>query len=392
MQQSRIESTPRRLPRFPEIGLGLALCIGVSLAAEPARGAERGDIGTLFQVDDSDPLRNIPSIEERNRHPLEFGYYLQDLIIRAEGAFEKQDWQKAVKYYEVLARLVPDRAVAFSRLCSAYAELGKVEIAAAYCGKAVQLGGAIVYDHLNFIRLTLEKKQFSQADIADVEASLAYLREHQKATLAPPPSASGSPAAGGSAAVSPGTPAVLAPPSASATAPQERTREEVKAEFMRRVAANTARALTGKKEEHPRAEGINLPLEIEVLSCKLALRLRDGKRLDACASALKALPADERVSLPFEWSHALIDRDEARASAALGRAKELHFPDAALKTMAAEQARTFLTHGWRGYWGRFRGALLIGLSSLVAIAVAVLWTVSSARRRKLEPAGQARQA
>ncbi|MEN9581591.1 MAG: hypothetical protein RJA70_4600, partial [Pseudomonadota bacterium] len=55
-----------------------------SLLVASAAAAAPGDLGTLFQVNDEDPTKNIPTLEQRNTHPLEFGYYLQDLVARGQ--------------------------------------------------------------------------------------------------------------------------------------------------------------------------------------------------------------------------------------------------------------------------------------------------------------------
>src|SRR5688500_2775159 len=111
----------------------IALLVGLSAAS--AIAAMPGDIGGKFKVNDDDPTKGIPSIEERNSAPIEFAHFLQDLTARAEPAFREKKWDRAVKYYEAIARTVPDRAFPYSRLCSSYAELGKIEIAAPNCQK-----------------------------------------------------------------------------------------------------------------------------------------------------------------------------------------------------------------------------------------------------------------
>jgi hypothetical protein len=368
-----VMKTHRTAPASGRVGALSLLAAAALVVGAPtaARADEPGDIGTMFQVDDKDPLKNLPTEEERERHPLEFGYYLQDLIARAEGGFEQKDWTKAVKYYEVLARLVPETALGFSRLCTAYAELGQIEIAAANCGQAVQLQGAVVYDHLRFVRLTLDKKKFTQRDVSDIEASLTHLRVNvpaaQPSAAAPQAAASG------------------ALPAGSAAAPAERSREEIKAEFTRRFSP-------GKPNEKPEPARpvpppkpqLNLPLEIEVLTCRLAVRVADAKRLEACTDSLKRLNADERLVLPFAWSKAMIQRDEHGAQALLDRAKALKFPEPAMRAMTEEQSRAFTPPGWRGCMKRFALPMLI--VGLTLLFVGVVWTLWSARRKRLAPA------
>jgi len=356
---SQILTPILRFRRGPWLAL-LALTFS-ALSPRAARAALPGDVGTQFQVNDENPLSSIPTQEERNANPLQFGYYVQDLVARAELGFEKKEWAKAVKYFEVLARLVPDRAVSFSRLCAAYAELGQTEIAAANCGRAVQLDGALVYDHLRFVRLTLDKKTFTVRDAADLDASLAHLRAH-----APQATAVAS---------------AIAAAIASANAPPERTPDQVRAEFMRKTKAPGAPGAAASAASAPSPAvpaGVNLPLEIEVLSCRLAVRLGDAKRITACTEALRKIGADERLIVSFAWSRALILGDKAGAAAVLERAKTLRFPEAGMRAMLAENERAF---GPTGVIGKLKqaGGAIAGVVTLLVFGGGALWVL---RRRK----------
>lgn len=350
----------------------LSLLAATAIVATPtaATAQEPGDIGTMFQVDDKDPLKNLPTEQERTRHPLEFGYYLQDLIVRAEGGFEKKNWTRSAKYYEVLARLVPENVLSFSRLCTAYAELGQIEAAAANCGRAVQMQGAVVYDHLRFASLTLDKKQFTARDAADIEASLTHLRINLPAM---PLAAS----AAAPAASSPVPPASAVP----------RSSAESNAERLKRLASgkpgSAPSALLPEPAEPPKPT-LNLALEIEVLSCRLAVRMTDVTRLAACTDSLKRINADERLILPFTWTKAVAQRDERSAEALLDRAKQLKFDETALRAMSDEQNRIFTPPGWRGFMKRFAWPMLI--VGLTLMLVGIVWTLLSARRKKLAAA------
>ena len=46
--------------------------------------------------------------KQRDGNPLEFGYFVQDLLAKAEIATKKQDHQAAIRYYRALAIGVPD--------------------------------------------------------------------------------------------------------------------------------------------------------------------------------------------------------------------------------------------------------------------------------------------
>jgi hypothetical protein len=290
----------------------IAVSAAMLLLAPPGH-ALPGDLGTTFQVNDQDPLKDIPTPEQRNASPLEFGYYLQDLVARAETSYLHKDWAKAARYYEALARIVPDRAIVFSRLCEVYADLGRADIGVANCNAAVHREGALVADHLRLVSLSLQLPKLSPKDVANVDASLAHLRSHALPAGAPP-------------------------------------------------------------------QG-NLALQIELLACRLGVHLRDSKRLDACAASLKKLDADERLLVPFEWSAALINHDEAGASAVLERARALHFPPDSLAAMAGEQKKTF-SSGVLGFLKRPGPGGWLGIcAAALALAAGIRRILSNAKRR-----------
>ena len=80
-----------------------------------------------------------------------------DLSDRAEEAEKNQDWAKAVRYYEAIAKAVPDRAVAFSRQCRAYAEMKETSRAIDACRKATTLPGVKLEDFLRLASLLMDR-------------------------------------------------------------------------------------------------------------------------------------------------------------------------------------------------------------------------------------------
>src|SRR5262245_13049807 len=55
---------------------------------------------TIFKIaDDDNPEESVPGPKDRIRNPLEFGYYLQDLLTRAEVETKRHDYPRVIKYY-----------------------------------------------------------------------------------------------------------------------------------------------------------------------------------------------------------------------------------------------------------------------------------------------------
>jgi hypothetical protein len=205
-----------------------------------------------------------------------------------------------------------------------------------------------VLDHFRFVTLMLKAPELKPEDVADIDASIKQLREHaakqaEKAAAHPPPPALPAPAASG------------------------KSLELVKAELEQQRLEGLSRgempkAVAGAKD---------LPLEIDVLACRVGVRLNDAKRLDECAANLKARHANLRLTLPFDWARAVVTKDRGTATALLAEARRIHFPDATLKMMQAEQDKSFASAGVLG--GVKPGWLLALVAALGAVIGGWAW-------------------
>jgi hypothetical protein len=84
--------------------------------AAPAESTPSSDLSTI-PIDDAHPDANIPSVEKQMENPLAFGYLLQDLLARAEKASQRGDHAAAARFYAAVAKGVPRRAYAFTKIC-----------------------------------------------------------------------------------------------------------------------------------------------------------------------------------------------------------------------------------------------------------------------------------
>lgn len=138
-----------------------------------------------FPIDHKDPERRIPSIEERNKDPLEFGYFLQDLNTEALKAEREGNYRTSVKYWRAAAKAVPDAAVSFGKACRAYQIIGEREQAIEFCSKALNLQGATEEDYLRFGELITQKPMpLSELEIKDLDAVIAHLRKEKEEAAA----------------------------------------------------------------------------------------------------------------------------------------------------------------------------------------------------------------
>jgi tetratricopeptide (TPR) repeat protein len=147
-----------------------------SLAQEPERAAKAGSL-SKWKINDNDPASSIPSPDDRDSDPLEFGYLLMDLGDKATAATEHGDHAAAAKYYAALAKAVPDRAISFSRMCDSYEKVGDWEKATISCATALTREGVTFADYTHYGRLMLSKKApLEPQEIDDVDAVITRLK------------------------------------------------------------------------------------------------------------------------------------------------------------------------------------------------------------------------
>ncbi|MDZ4694955.1 MAG: hypothetical protein SGI86_07360 [Deltaproteobacteria bacterium] len=307
------------------------LLVGVfTLAINPlqAFGQDESDLATKWKVNDANPKASIPSVDQRNTDPIEFSYFLQDLIARGERAFKEKNWEAAVKFYEAMGFAVPDAGISFSRLCIAYAKLGRYDVAAGNCGRAVSLPLAKVIDHIRFIEYTLKGARIEPLDVRNVEASLKHLREYIATNPQPLPD--------------PGKPTSESAPEPEPEQKNERqrSREEL-VEAIKAMQERKAREILGeleKKNEIAAGPVMHVETEVEFLECRFALRLKDAPRLNACVERLRKLQVHGARILAFSWAHAVMIKDRKQAEALLQKAPSMSIPQSVIESMRAQQA------------------------------------------------------
>jgi tetratricopeptide (TPR) repeat protein len=173
------------------LGAGALLSPAVGEAAEPVASAASAPAASgaapaaspspkgsaHWVIDDRDPESGQPTPAQRDANPLEFGYYLMDLSDRAEHAFKKGDYLAAAKYFRALGKAVPERSVAFTKLCDSYAAAGDRLQAIAACREALVREGVVVNDYTHFVHLVLEKPGTLDAtDVTELSEVIAHLK------------------------------------------------------------------------------------------------------------------------------------------------------------------------------------------------------------------------
>lgn len=184
----------RRRWRKHAIGTASALGIASALfAASPANAAPAAasadapveapvtlpPAGGLskWPVNDADPTKSLPTPEQRDRNPLEFGYHMMDLADKADIARRKGDFAAVGKYYEAMAIAVPDRAIGYRKSCEGYEQAGNLDKALALCRGALGADGVEFGDYTHFAKLVFAKPgPLSQTDAEDLSEIATHLK------------------------------------------------------------------------------------------------------------------------------------------------------------------------------------------------------------------------
>jgi hypothetical protein len=158
---------------------GLCVALLASLTASAARAAvePKVQLSSDFPLDLVNPESSVPPPEKRNAKPLEFGYFIQDLIALAVEAGRRGDHRAEAHFYRAFSMAVPDRSVGFSKLCEALEAAGDRQNAEAACRDALGRPGLEVTDYARFVRLVLAKPDpLTAADVEDITQIVAHLQ------------------------------------------------------------------------------------------------------------------------------------------------------------------------------------------------------------------------
>jgi tetratricopeptide (TPR) repeat protein len=171
----------RRAARIP-VGAALAvaavLCLAPRAALADDRPGPKSGWLTSLPIDDEHPEDHIPSEAQRNQDPLQFGYWLQDLELKARRAIHNGDHAAAARYYLAVSRAVPDRAVGFTLLCTEYEALGDRDKAVGACGDALLREGTLLGDYTHFVNLLLAKPgPLSDKETLALQNVFAHMKE-----------------------------------------------------------------------------------------------------------------------------------------------------------------------------------------------------------------------
>jgi hypothetical protein len=176
-----------RRPRKEAVALALALTAALTprISGAAPNGPQEPPQERLsqWQVDVEHPEESIPTEKAREQNPLEFGYWLQDLIEKGEVSSKHNDHVASARFFKALSVAVPDRAIGFVKLCEQYEAMGELEKARSTCGDALMHEGVTVKDYTHFVHLVLATR-LEEKDIKAVANVIAHLKQDPTATEA----------------------------------------------------------------------------------------------------------------------------------------------------------------------------------------------------------------
>lgn len=152
--------------------------VGMAAGGDPKNGISK------WKIDPQDPVSSVPTPEQRDSSPLEYGYFLMDLTLLAENAEKAEDFASAAKYYEAIVKAVPDAAIGYRKGCAAYIRANDKDKAVAMCASALSAPGTILSDYTNYATLVTERPQLSKDDIDALDRVITHLQATPDTTAA----------------------------------------------------------------------------------------------------------------------------------------------------------------------------------------------------------------
>ncbi|MES1158146.1 MAG: hypothetical protein ABUL67_03500 [Haliangium ochraceum] len=180
---NRRTGSARVSPSTPKASVGLLALAAIALLSSRSAHAEKMPLPdaplSTFAIDDADPEASVPTTEQQNQRPLEFGYYLQDLAGKAEKAEKKKDWAAAARFYRALTKAAPMSAVGPRRMCYALQAAGDLKNAIIACRTALTRDGSTTDDYLHFVQVVLSTTgPLSRDEHKELTAVIQHLEGH----------------------------------------------------------------------------------------------------------------------------------------------------------------------------------------------------------------------
>jgi len=143
-----------------------------------------GQISTMFGIDEARPEDTVPNAKDRDRNPLEYGYFIQDLLEKADQAQKNKEYDAVVRYYRAVAKAVPESAKGWSKLCEAYERVHDRERAIVACRYAIDRPSVEVHDYVRYVHLIIaQSAPLDAKERQEIDAVLTHLDQQDGIAL-----------------------------------------------------------------------------------------------------------------------------------------------------------------------------------------------------------------
>lgn len=140
----------------------------------PDQPAKAGGL-SQWKVNPSDPASSVPTTEQRDSNPVEYGYHVMDLADLALAATKRGDFAAAASFYAATVKAVPDAAVGYRHACESYEKANNFPKAIEYCRGALGVQGVHASDYLKLAGLLLSKEPLEPKSREDLDAMIEHL-------------------------------------------------------------------------------------------------------------------------------------------------------------------------------------------------------------------------
>lgn len=175
------------LNRVTRVTVLLGILLAPSLARaddEPAVPPEYHGL-SKWPVNRADPLSSVPTAEQRDGNPLEYGYHIMDLVDLAGMAIKKGDFAAAAKFYEASVKADPTTAVGYRNACVYVEKSADIERALPFCRGALGAQGVLVSDYLRYADLVFSAPSaITKEQIEDLQRITEHLKKEGNAVAA----------------------------------------------------------------------------------------------------------------------------------------------------------------------------------------------------------------
>lgn len=169
----------------------VTVLLGILLLPSLARADDQGSAPPAYHglskwpVNQADPSSSVPTPEQRDSNPLEYGYYIMDLVDLAGMAVKRGDFVAAARLYEASVKANPDAAVGYRNACLYNEKSGNIERALPFCRGAMGVQGVLVGDYVHYADLVFsEPNAITKDQIDDLQSISEHLKTGGNAVAA----------------------------------------------------------------------------------------------------------------------------------------------------------------------------------------------------------------